>query len=57
MPQTNNVRIIPTEATNVIVIPVAVVKVILTIVNFSHQVCPSFDFVSGSHFVQVVDPM
>ena len=57
MPQTNNVRIIPTKATNVIVIPVAVVKVMLTIGNFSHPVCPSFDFVSGSQFVQVVDPM
>ena len=49
-------RINPIEATTVIVIPVTVVKVMLTTGNPPHPACLLFDFVSGSLFVQVVDP-
>ena len=54
MLHTNTVRINPIEATTVI--PVTVVKVMLTTGNFPHPACLLFDFVSGSHFVQMVDP-
>ena len=49
-------RINPIEATTVIVIPVTVVKVMLTTGNFPYPALLLFDFVFGSHFVQVVDP-
>ena len=57
MPQTSDVRIKPIEATTVIAIPEAVVYVMLATGSFSHILCFSFDFVSGSHFVQLVDPL
>ena len=39
------------EYSTVVVIRGAVVKMKLTIGNFSHLACPSFDFVAGSHLV------
>ena len=44
------------EATTVMVIPETFECVMLMIGNFSHLLRPSFDFVSGSHLVQLMDP-
>ena len=44
------------EATIVMVIPETSEWVMLMIGNFSHLLRPSFDFVSGSHLVQLIDP-
>ena len=44
------------EATTVMVIPETLECVMLMIGNFSHLLRLSFDFVSGSHLVQLMDP-
>ena len=44
------------EATTVMVIPETFECVMLMTGNFSHLLRPSFDFVSGSHPVQLIDP-
>ena len=57
MRQTNMVRMNPMEATTVRVIPPAVVRLMFTIGNFSHLVPSLFGLVSGSHAVQLLDPI
>ena len=57
MQQTNMVRMNPMEATTVRVIPPALVRLMFTMGNFSHRVPSLFGLVSGSHAVQLVDPI
>ena len=45
------------EATTVMVILAAVLRVTFKMGRFSHLVLPSFGFVSGSHTEQLVDPI